>query len=398
MKKMDLFYIVLWIAVAVLALHLGQKKLAPFFLIYAMIPVFFETTERRTLKLRRWRKKLSKQMEKVPESPEPEKEAAPAHPEPEMKPAAPSYKAEAVFEYKVLENDSVSIEKYKGNSSSVVIPATLGGKPVGRIGCCAFQFCTVLQKVVIPEGVTVIGSNAFHGCRNLTDAELPESLVIIGRFAFWQCWKLKNINVPQSLQRIEYLAFGECEALREFRLHDDIQVDSAAFNEAHAHQTYESEGVIFALQKDGTLHITGYRRPLPRPYQQLRNSIRGHRLVKILPDAFRNCQEVIEMVIPEGVTEIGSGAFQGCPKLRLLVLPASLTYIGEDAIPDISAKEFEDEKAAYWAELQYDPWARKEYGLYDPIIVESKPGKVKVVPGSYAESWCRQHGISVVYK
>lgn len=393
MKKMDLFYVVLWTAVACIAMYLGQGKLAPIFLIFALIPVFFETTERRTLKLRRWKKKLSKQVEEVPESSEPE-----------MKPAAASHEAEAVFEYKVMENNSVSVEEYKGNSSNVVIPATLGGKPVVRIGYCAFQFCTTLQKVVIPEGVTVIGSNAFEGCSNLTDVVLPESLAVIGRFAFWRCWKLENINVPRSLQMVEYLAFGECEVLREFRLREGIQVDDAAFHECSAlnggsaRQTYESEGVIFALQEDGTLHITGYHSPLSRPYQQLSNSIRGHRLVKIQPDAFRDCQEVIEMVIPEGVREIGSGAFQGCPKLRLLALPASVTYIGEDAIPDISAKEFEDEKAAYWAELQYDPWARKEYGLYDPIIVESKPGEVRVVPGSYAESWCRQHGISVVYK
>jgi len=672
MKKMDLFYTVLWTAVAFLALYLEQGELAPFFLIFAILPVFFETTERRTLKLRRWVKKLFKQVEKAPESPELKKEAAPVRPEPKkevapvhtepkkevapvrpepkkevapvhaeakkeaapirpepkkevapvrpepkkevapvrpepkkevapvrpelaMKPAAPSHKAEAkpeekeeillwndflfrveedgtlsltgyrgeaadltipavvmtkrvvnilplafennqrlqevsinsgiagilmgafrncvnlqkihipesvttigkaafdgcgvttveervftdnipeeirgmqcyyhsyqqymidyglrdedvrkewrtvkktvrklnitvidgsygevyckmndiphtvlpkadqaaaeaVFEYKVLENNSVSIAKYKGNSSSVVIPATLGGKPVKRIGYCAFQFCTILQKVVIPEGVTIIGPKAFEGCSNLTDVVLPESLTIIDKFAFWRCWKLKNINVPQSLQRIEYLAFGECEALREFkrvRLRDGIQVDNAAFHESYVPATYESNGVIFALQEDGTLHITGYHRPLPRPYQQLSSSIRGHRLVKILPDAFRNCQEVIEMVIPEGVREIGSGAFQGCPKLRLIAIPASVTYIGEEAIPDISSKEFEDEQAAHWADLQYDPWARKEYGLYDPIIVESKPGKVKVVPGSYAESWCKQHGICVVYK
>ena len=82
MKKMDLFCIVLCTAFAFLALYLEQGALAPFFLIFAILPVFFESTERRTLKLRQWMKKLFKQAEKAPESPKPEKEAAPVHPEP----------------------------------------------------------------------------------------------------------------------------------------------------------------------------------------------------------------------------------------------------------------------------------------------------------------------------
>ena len=44
--------------------------------------------------------------------------------------------------------------------------------------------------------------------------------------------------------------------------------------------------------------------------------------------AFKNCLNLEEIVIPEGVTTIGNSAFEHCVGLRVVTLPRSVKKIG----------------------------------------------------------------------
>ena len=48
--------------------------------------------------------------------------------------------------------------------TEAVIPKEIEGASVTSIGFEAFQECTSLTEIAIPDGVTSIGSNAFSGC------------------------------------------------------------------------------------------------------------------------------------------------------------------------------------------------------------------------------------------
>ena len=54
------------------------------------------------------------------------------------------------------------------SDTSIYIPAVIEGKPVTEIGTSAFQYCTSLEKIVIPDSVTTIGDYAFSDCDELT--------------------------------------------------------------------------------------------------------------------------------------------------------------------------------------------------------------------------------------
>lgn len=70
---------------------------------------------------------------------------------------------EGNFEYD-LTDDGAAVTKYNGSDASVIIPDTLGGKPIVEIGKNVFQLKTKITDVKIPDTVTKIGMGAFMGC------------------------------------------------------------------------------------------------------------------------------------------------------------------------------------------------------------------------------------------
>ena len=52
-------------------------------------------------------------------------------------------------------------------------------------------------------------------------------------------------------------------------------------------------------------------------------------VTEIGEEAFRGCESLTSITIPESVTEIGDSAFYGCSNLTFITLPESLTEIGE---------------------------------------------------------------------
>ena len=73
---------------------------------------------------------------------------------------------QAQFGY-TTNSGTFTIIGYTGLGGAVTIPDTINGLPVTSIGSCAFQFCTSLTSVTIPNSVTRIGYSPFGDCTNL---------------------------------------------------------------------------------------------------------------------------------------------------------------------------------------------------------------------------------------
>ena len=58
----------------------------------------------------------------------------------------------------------------------------------------AFEYCTNLTTVIIPNSVTSIGIYAFRGCTGLTSVTIPDSVTSIGFGAFSDCSGLKYVK------------------------------------------------------------------------------------------------------------------------------------------------------------------------------------------------------------
>ena len=72
----------------------------------------------------------------------------------------------------------------------------------------AFNGCSGLTEISIPESVVRIGGYAFAGCGGLSNIKIPSSVTSIGSYAFSACSNLKGISIPESVTKIEADAFA----------------------------------------------------------------------------------------------------------------------------------------------------------------------------------------------
>ena len=74
----------------------------------------------------------------------------------------------STYSYVIEDDGTVTLTRYSGTDTDIVIPQSIDGKMVTSIGWSAFSDCSGLTSISIPEGVTSIGEDAFSLCDNLT--------------------------------------------------------------------------------------------------------------------------------------------------------------------------------------------------------------------------------------
>jgi len=94
-------------------------------------------------------------------------------------------------------NNKIAITKYTGAGGAVIIPDKIKGLPVTSIEARAFEHCSSLASVTIPESVTSIGDGVFSFCTSLTNITIPASVTNIGSSEFYFCTGLSTITVDQ---------------------------------------------------------------------------------------------------------------------------------------------------------------------------------------------------------
>ena len=89
--------------------------------------------------------------------------------------------------------------------TSVTIPNS-----VTSIGVEVFQFCSGLTSITIGNSVTSIGDRTFECCSGLTSITIPNSVTSIGEYAFSSCSGLTSVTIPNSVTSIGKGAFDGC--------------------------------------------------------------------------------------------------------------------------------------------------------------------------------------------
>lgn len=283
------------------------------------------------------------------------------------------------FSYTALDEMTCSVSGYSGTASIVNLPQTdkegrevtaisphtfYGNKmikevhipaTVNKIDNYAFWGCENMESISIPDQVSFIGSYAFADCSSLATIELPQSLSSladyvfrncnklrkitipqnvneIGNYAFYECSSLSHVEMPTAISRIGQGAFNNCNSLLSLYLPDSITISDGAFNSCNA-KIYANIGTDTAksLSKSSQWDRKSIFYDPNYPNVQLMYIFDGENAIDLEVVGLEN-KSVNSVVLPSGVTIIGTSAFWNCSNLSYLSIPSSVCIIKEFAI------------------------------------------------------------------
>jgi hypothetical protein len=185
-------------------------------------------------------------------------------------------------------DNQITVSGHLNPVGGLIIPNTIEGLPVTSIGSNAFQNCTGLTSVDIPDSVTNIGSYAFQSCSGLTSVTIPDSVSSIGRDAFINCTSVNSYAVSDN----NLFFSSQGGVLFDKNLYTLIQYPVG------------STSVTFTIPAS---------------------------VVYIGPNAFYKSANLTSITIPDSVITIGSSAFRLCAGLSNITIPDSVTTIGGSA-------------------------------------------------------------------
>lgn len=275
--------------------------------------------------------------------------------------------------------NGVIITRYKGpDSGEVVIPKTIGGYEVKKISDGAFQNCTGITSIVIPDSVISIGGSAFSGCTSLaeitvspdnknyssvdgvlfnkdmsilldypagnnrstytvpdgvasisgftfsgctslTEIVIPDSVTSIGGFAFSGCTSLSKVDLPKTLTTIEAGTFCDCTSLKEIVIPDSVTEIKNKWGYDTYYGAFSGCTSLSKVKLSNNLTII------------------GEGAFSVGEGTFSRCTSLAEITIPDSVTSIGPSAFYGCTSLKEIIIPDSVTRISWSAFSNCTS-------------------------------------------------------------
>lgn len=171
----------------------------------------------------------------------------------------------------------------------------------------------------IKPGTEVIGEKAFEGCSKLVSVTIPESVTKIGEYAFYK----------SGVQIVNFNAIN-CEDVEECTM-GGWSVTSLNFGESvkriPGKLAYDMRGLTSVVIPDSVTEIGDYAFC---DCENLKSVTIGNSVEKIYNNAFDGCG-LTSVIIPDSVTYIGNEAFMSCHELTSIDIPDSVTEIGDAA-------------------------------------------------------------------
>lgn len=233
----------------------------------------------------------------------------------------------------------------KIGSGAFADTAWYASQPEGMVyaGKVAYKYKgTCPESVVIRDGTVAIADGAFSSC-TMKEVTIPDSVRHIGDNAFWHCYSLQRVQLSQNLETIGNGAFADC-GLTALTIPDSVQrIGSNAFYSCNLTSltlgtglTAVGENAFYACGSLEKVYIPDLFSWCAIDFADLTaNPLFGRHTSysNNKADLYVNGQllsESKDLVIPQGVTSIGSYAFYDSD-MYYVTIPDSVTRIGKAA-------------------------------------------------------------------
>ena len=215
--------------------------------------------------------------------------------------------------------------------TDILIPVTYQGAQVTDITKYAFENCTGLTSIVIPNTISNIGLAAFRNS-SLTSIVIGTGVERIEEQAFYGCSNLTSISVDSNNPN-----YGSIDGI----LFNKGTMELICYPAGKTETSYTIPTAITAIGKDAfhgcknltSIVITGGVKNIGdaafRDCNNLKNVEIRVGLESIGSTVFWDCVSLTNIVIPDSVISIESQAFRGCSSLSTIEFPESVTSLGE---------------------------------------------------------------------
>jgi hypothetical protein len=239
-----------------------------------------------------------------------------------------------------VSDDVATITGYTGAGGTITIPDSLGGynvvaigdnafdscstltsvtipNSVTDIGYRAFYFCTSMMFITIPDSVTSIGDGAFINCRSMTSITIPNGVTSTGNFTFSACSSLSDITITGNVKSIGERAFGDCTSLTSITIPDSVtSIGNGAFMDDTSLTSITIPDSVTIIGDGAFVGCAMTSFSIPNSLTYIGNSV------------FQYCDYLTSISIPNSVNTIGIAAFEYCYRLTSVSIPDSVTSIG----------------------------------------------------------------------
>lgn len=189
--------------------------------------------------------------------------------------------------------------------------------PTNYDGRYAFQGCTSLTSIKLPEGINILGSYSFNNCSSLTKINLPESITMICAECFNNSAINNEISLP-NLQELKQGAFAKTNITKVIDIGNVTSFEEGSYDTS-CDGSYRN---VFSMCKSLTKVV------LPDTFEIIGRC------------AFAGCSALVDINIPISVTNIDYCAFYNCTSLSFdeLNLP-NLTSLGQNAFYGVKIRK-----------------------------------------------------------
>ncbi|MGN1126595.1 MAG: leucine-rich repeat protein, partial [Ruminococcus sp.] len=196
---------------------------------------------------------------------------------------------------------------------SITIPES-----VEKIGKSAFFYCTRLEKVNVSDGIKTIGDGAFFGCYSLKSFKITQSVNSVGEYAFARCSELKSVTVENGIKSVSNQMFADCSSLNEIVLPNSIEsIGRRAFLNCSALENLKLPDSVATIAD-----YAFYSCPGINSLSVSAKTIGNY--------AFSLCSQLESVSFSDNLETIGDEAFKSTG-LSEVSIPSAVSYIGKMA-------------------------------------------------------------------
>ena len=181
------------------------------------------------------------------------------------------------------------------------------GDNVRRLGYNTFSGCNNLSSIMFGLNMTYLGEDMFENCTSLNRVDIPEQITEIGYGCFSGCTSLMAVTLPDNLETIESGAFSGCEWLTEITIPDKVKWVKGFSDCIRLHTVNLGAGVIGIAAScfNGDIAL-----------QHI--NLDEFNLEHISDYAFKGCEALVTLRMPDSLKTIGKKAFENCTGLLLV--------------------------------------------------------------------------------